>query len=119
MGLIFPRRYRVYVSSESESALDVIDTQSGEILRKIPLSGPSQQYLRHQDGRRVVVGIRTLPGALDLIDTATLTLAKTIPVTPASTMLCHSRRQVRRQRLHRIAIHHCSGSSVRRNRVAA
>jgi YVTN family beta-propeller protein len=57
-----------------------VNAQSGEILRKIPLSGRPNNISVTKDGRRVVVGIRTLPGALDLIDTGTLTLQKTIPL---------------------------------------
>jgi YVTN family beta-propeller protein len=75
-----PDGTRVYVSSESESVLVVIDAQSGEALHKIPLSGRPNNISITKDGRRVVVGIRTPPGALDLIDTGTLTLAKTISV---------------------------------------
>jgi YVTN family beta-propeller protein len=32
------------------------------------------------DGRRVLVGIRSAPGAVDVVDTSSLTLAKTIPI---------------------------------------
>src|SRR5207245_7700852 len=59
------------------------DTPLGEILRKIPLSDRPNNISVTKDGRRVVVGIRTLPGALDLIDTSTLTLAKTLAVNAA------------------------------------
>jgi YVTN family beta-propeller protein len=75
-----PDGSRVYVSDESESVLDVIDRQRGEIVRKIPLSGRPNNVTVTKDGGRVLVGIRTLPGAVDEIDTTSLTLTKTIPI---------------------------------------
>ena len=80
-GVTFsPDGTRVYVSNESESVLDVIDALSGEILHRISLSGRPNNISITKDGRIVVVGIRTAPGALDLVDTNTLTVTKTIPV---------------------------------------
>jgi YVTN family beta-propeller protein len=60
--------------------LDVVDRESGEIVKKIPLSGRPNNLSVTKNGRRVLVGIRTLPGAVDVIDTSSLTLAKTIPI---------------------------------------
>jgi YVTN family beta-propeller protein len=68
------------VSNESESMLDVVDRGSGQITKKIELSGRPNNITVAKDGRRVLVGIRTLPGAVDVIDTTSLTRVKTIPV---------------------------------------
>src|SRR5439155_6914950 len=67
-----PDSSRVYISDESESALDVIDRERGEIIKKIALSGHPNNLPITKDGRRVLVGIRTLPGAVDVVDTSSL-----------------------------------------------
>jgi YVTN family beta-propeller protein len=80
-GITFsPDGARVYVSNESESVLDVVDRRSGKILKKVPLSGRPNNIAITKDGRRILVGIRAPQGALDVIDTTSPILAKTIPV---------------------------------------
>jgi len=80
-GITFsPDGARVYVSNESESVLDVVDRKSGEILKKVPLSGRPNNIAITKDGRRMLVGIRSPQGALDVIDTVSMTRVKSIPV---------------------------------------
>jgi YVTN family beta-propeller protein len=80
-GIVFsPDGTRIYVSNESESVLDVIDRQSGEILRKVSLSARPNNLTITKDGSRVLVGIRTEPGVIDVIDATSLTRVKSIPV---------------------------------------
>src|SRR6266852_4576531 len=80
-GITFsPDGARVYVTNESESLLDVVDQKSGEILRKVPLSGRPNNIAITKDGRRVLVGIRAPQGAIDVIDTVSLTRVKSIHV---------------------------------------
>lgn len=71
---------RVYVSNEAESVLDVVDRKSGEILQKVALSGHPNNITVTKDGSSVLVGIRTMPGAIDVIDGTSLKRVKTIPV---------------------------------------
>jgi YVTN family beta-propeller protein len=75
-----PDGARIYVSNESESVLDVVDRKSGEIQRKVRLSGRPNNLSITKDGRRVLVGIRTPEGAIDVIDTISLALIKSIRV---------------------------------------
>jgi YVTN family beta-propeller protein len=71
---------KVYVSNEADSTLDVFDRASGALIKKIALSDHPNNIAVTRNGDRVVVAIAREPGAVDVIDTKTLTLKKTIPV---------------------------------------
>src|SRR5438309_11062035 len=75
-----PDGSRVYISNEADSTLDVVDRKAGKIVKKVPLSGHPNNIAVTKDGSRVVVAIAETAGALDFIDTASLTRAKTVPV---------------------------------------
>ena len=80
-GIAFsPDGARIYVSNEAESVLDVVDRSTGAILTKVPLSARPNNLAITKDGGRVLVGIRAEPGVVDVIDTRSLTLTKSIPV---------------------------------------
>jgi YVTN family beta-propeller protein len=71
---------QVYVSNESDSTLDVFDRESGKLIKKIALSAHPNNIAVTRNGDRVVVAIAREPGAVDIIDTKTLTVKKTVPV---------------------------------------
>lgn len=75
-----PDATRVYVSNEADETLDVIERKSGRTLHKVRLSGHPNNIAITKDGRRVLVGIADDPGALDIIDTASVELVKSIAV---------------------------------------
>jgi len=80
-GIAFsPDATRIYISNESESVLDVVDRKSGQILRKVSLTARPNNLAITKDGGRVLVGIRTDPGFVDVIDTTSLERVKSIPV---------------------------------------
>jgi YVTN family beta-propeller protein len=77
---IAPGGSRIYVSDEALRTLDVVDSKSLKVTRRIPLSGRPNNVAVGTDGAHVYVGIRQPPGAVDVIDTATLANVKSIPV---------------------------------------
>jgi YVTN family beta-propeller protein len=79
-GICFsPDGSRIYVSNEADSSLDVLDA-SGKLLKKIPLSNRPNNIAITGDGSLVAVAIRGGAGALDIVETASLSVTKTIPV---------------------------------------
>ena len=75
-----PDGSRIYISNEHRSTLDIVDSRSLSVIRRVPLSGRPNNVAVSKDGARVYVGIAQAPGALDVIDTASMTNVKTIPV---------------------------------------
>jgi YVTN family beta-propeller protein len=75
-----PDGSRVYVTNEDEEVLDVVDRKTGEIIKKVPLSGHPNNVAVTKDGGRILVCIRNNPGAMDIVDATSLKLKKSIPV---------------------------------------
>ena len=73
-----PDGSRFYVTNEADHTLDVVDGKSLKVTHRIALSGRPNNLSIRRDGRRVYVAIIAAPGAVDVIDTPSLTLAKTI-----------------------------------------
>ena len=73
-----PDGSRLYFSSEAERTLDVVDSKTLAIIKKIPLSGRPNNIFTSPDGARVYVAIVSDPGAIDVIDTAKLERIKSI-----------------------------------------
>ena len=71
---------KVYVSNESTSTLDVFDRTSGKLIKKVALSDHPNNIAVSKDGKRIFVAIAREPGAVDVVDAATLTRTKSIPV---------------------------------------
>jgi YVTN family beta-propeller protein len=77
---VSPDGSRIYVSNEADSTLDVADATTFKVFKKIPLSGHPNNISIAKDGSKVYVAIAVQPGAVDVIDTATLTKSNSIPV---------------------------------------
>jgi YVTN family beta-propeller protein len=69
----------LYITSEAEQTLHVVDGKTLQTTKRIPLTGRPNNMSIGKDGRRVYVGIVSAPGAVDVIDTATLERVKSIP----------------------------------------
>jgi YVTN family beta-propeller protein len=79
-GIAFsPDGSRVYVSNEADNTLIVFDRPSGRVVKRAPLSGHPNNIAVTKDGGRVLVCIVQQPGALDVIDTKSLSRSNTIP----------------------------------------
>ena len=71
-GIAFsPDGARVYVSNEAESTLDVFERSNGKLIKQIALS---------ERPNNIAVAIARGPGALDIVDPASLTLRTSILV---------------------------------------
>jgi YVTN family beta-propeller protein len=68
----------IYVSNEANSTLEVVDARSFQVLTSIPLSGHPNNIAIAKDGRKVYVSVRSEPGGVDVVDTTTRKLAKTV-----------------------------------------
>src|SRR5215813_7567425 len=75
-----PDGTRAYISCEAESTLWATEAKTGKVIAKVPLTGHPNNISISKDGKRVFVGIAVAPGAVDVIDTASLKNIKSIPV---------------------------------------
>ena len=71
---------QVYLSNEALHSLDVVDSRTLRVKRRIPLSGRPNNISVSKDGRKVYVGIMEMPGSVDIIDTQAFANIKTLPV---------------------------------------
>jgi len=73
-----PDGSRIYITNEAESTLDVADVKSLRVVKHIPLTNHPNNVSVSKDGKRVYVAIVGGTGAVDVIDTTTMTRAKSI-----------------------------------------
>src|SRR5713101_3131683 len=75
---VAPDGSRFYITNEAESTLDVADARTLKVTKHIPLTNHPNNVAVSKDGKRVYVAIAAGAGAVDVIDTATLTRVKSI-----------------------------------------
>src|SRR5215470_15689393 len=75
---VAPDGSRFYITNEAETTLDVADAKTLTVTKHIPLTHHPNNVSVSKDGKRVYVAIVGGPGAVDVIDTASLTRAKSI-----------------------------------------
>lgn len=75
-----PDGSRLYLSDEALNTVDVVDTKTMRIIKRIPLSGRPNNIAIHKKGHRVYVAITGAQGGVDVIDTASEQRIKTIRV---------------------------------------
>jgi YVTN family beta-propeller protein len=74
-----PDGSRLYFSSEAERVLAVVDPKTRQVTKKIALTGRPNNITISGDGKLVYVAIVSEPGAVDVIDTASLERVATMP----------------------------------------
>lgn len=75
---VAPDGSKFYITNEAESTLDVADAKTLAVTKRIPLTNHPNNVAVSKDGTRVYVAIVAGAGAVDVIDTATLTRVKSI-----------------------------------------
>src|SRR5437667_7347805 len=75
---VAPDGSRFYITNEAESTLDVADARTLKVTKHIPLTNHPNNVAVSKDGKRVYVAIVGGPGAVDVIDAASMTRAKSI-----------------------------------------
>lgn len=70
----------LYITNEAESTLDFVNAKTLKVTNHVPLSGHPNNLSISHDGRRVYVAIAQAPGAVDVVDTATATRARSIAI---------------------------------------
>jgi YVTN family beta-propeller protein len=75
---VAPDGSRFYITNEAESTLDVADAKSLAVTKHVPLTNHPNNVAVSKDGKRVYVAIVGGAGAIDVVDTATLTRVKSI-----------------------------------------
>jgi YVTN family beta-propeller protein len=78
--VIAPGGKRIYATNEGMTTLDVVDSATFRVFKRIKLSGRPNNLDVSADGTYVYVGIREGTGAVDIIDTRSLTNVKSVPV---------------------------------------
>jgi YVTN family beta-propeller protein len=73
----------IYFSCEGEKTLDFVDRATGKIVGKAPLTGRPNSISTSPDGKLVFVAIAQAPGAVDVVDVASMKKIKTIPIAGA------------------------------------
>jgi YVTN family beta-propeller protein len=75
-----PDGTRIYLTNEKLHTLDVIDSRTLRVYRRIPLSGKPNNVAVTNDGSKVFVAIMEMPGSVDVIDAVALARTRTVPV---------------------------------------
>ena len=78
-----PDGSQLYLSNESLHSLDIVDSRTLRVKRRIGLSGRPNNVSVSKDGSKVYVGIMEMPGSVDIIDVIEMKNVKTLPVNGA------------------------------------
>ena len=75
-----PDGRRIYVASEEDFTVRVVDSRTLEVVNKVTLTHDPNNLTITNDGRLIYVAIHGGPGGIDVVDTTSMTLARRIPL---------------------------------------
>ncbi len=78
-----PDGSQLYISNEAMHSLDIIDSRTLRVKRRISVSGRPNNVAVTADGKKVYVAIMEIPGTVDVIDVELMENIKSIPVNGA------------------------------------
>ena len=73
-----PDGSQIYITNEAMHSLDIVDSRTLRVKRRIHVSGRPNNVSVTSDGRKVYVAIMEMPGAIDVIDVEKMENVKTI-----------------------------------------
>jgi YVTN family beta-propeller protein len=76
-----PDGSRAYITQGGEKFLTVLDRKTGDVIKKVPISGHPNDLAVTNDGKWILVCVSDIPGGLDFIDASSLEKVKTLPAT--------------------------------------
>jgi YVTN family beta-propeller protein len=75
--------HRAYFTLEGNETVVSVDLLTGKTLKSVKLTGHPNNIEASNDGKYVFVAIAVAPGSMDIIDTASMTIVKTMPISGA------------------------------------
>ena len=78
-----PDGSQLYITNEALHSLDIVDSRTLRVKRRIPVSGRPNNVSVTADGKKVYVAIMEMPGTIDVIDVELMENIKSIPVNGA------------------------------------
>ena len=77
---VAPDGSRLYLTDEALETVDVVDTKTMKITKRIPLTGRPNNIAINKNGKKAYVAIATAQGGVDVIDLVTLERTKHIRI---------------------------------------
>lgn len=77
---VSPDGSKAYFTVEGDSTVKSYDMKTGKLLGSVKLTGHPNNIAVSKDGKRIFAGIAVAPGAVDVIDAATMKNVKSVPI---------------------------------------
>ena len=77
---VSPDGSKGYFTVEADSTVKAYDLKNGKLLGSVKLTGHPNNIAISKDGKRIFAGIAVAPGAVDVIDAATMKRVQSVPI---------------------------------------